>query len=196
MSKKWINHLGQEVPTAYVPTIDKKKDRMARKYLKKAKAISEKLAKFKSEIEEEADALYDEMLEDAKVRTGKKGNFTISSFDKEIKIEADIQERIEFSDNIKLAQAKFDEFINIKTKDADADLIEMINHAFKTSKGRLDTKRVLSLFSYKINHKVWKEGIELLKQSIDRNISKRYIRIQEKDQHGDYQNIQLNFSAL
>lgn len=196
MSKKWINHLGQEVPTPYVPTIDKKKDRLARKYLKKAKNISEKMAALKAELVDEADALYEAMQKDADVRTGKKGNYSISSFDKVVKIEVDVQERIEFDDKINLAQQKIDEFLREKTAGVDHDLQELINSAFKPQKGRLDTKRILGLFKINIKAKKWKEAMELIRQSIDRNISKRYIRIMEKNEAGEYDAVSLNFSSL
>lgn len=195
-SKKWINHLGQEVPTAYVPTLDKKKEKAAIKYFKQAKKISEKLKELKTAVLEDCDSIYEEMCEAEDVRTGKKGNYTVQTFDKSIKIEVNVQERIDFDDQINLAQAKINEFLEEKTQGIDHDLQSLINSAFQTSKGRLDTKRILGLFKLNIKAAKWKQAMELIRKSIDRNISKRYVRIFERNDEGEYKAIELNFSSI
>lgn len=196
MSKIWINHEGLTVPAAYVPKIDKKKDRVCSSYLKKAKSINDRLTKFKVDLLNKCDEIYQEMLEDADVKTGKKGNFTITSFDKGIKIDVSISEKINFDDNINLAQLKINEFLESKTVGIDPALSEIVNHAFTTTKGRLDTKRILSLFSLKIKDKLWLKAMELIRKSITRNVSKRYVRIWERDAEGQYHAIELNFSSI
>lgn len=195
-SKEWINHRGEKVPAAYVPAIDKKRDRVASKYAAKAERISQQLAHFKEEILAECDEIYQEQLEDANVRTGKKGNYTITSFDKGIKIEVSIQDRIEFDDNINIAQEKINAFLAAKTANIDHDLGEIVRNAFRSRKGQLDNKRVLGLLKYNISHPLWKEAMEYLKKSIDTNTSKRYARIFIRDGEGNYRPVELNFSSL
>lgn len=197
MSKTiWKNHLDQEVPVAYITTIDKKKDRTSRSLITKANRLNKQLSAFKNELLEKCDALYEEMKADANITTGKKGNYTITSFDKSVKLEINVSERVEFDDRINFAQDKINEFMTIKTKDTDADLTELVTHAFQSSNGKLDSKRILSLFSLKIKHPLWKEAMDLIKQSIQRNNSKRYVRIWEKNTSGEYKAIDLNFSSL
>ena len=60
----------------------------------------------------------------------------------------------------------------------------------------MDVKRILGLFRLKINHPTWMEAMELIKQSINRNNSKRYARVWEKDKNGEYRNIELNSSSI
>lgn len=196
MAKKWINHLGQEVPATYVPKIDKQKERTALKFAKQADTLNARLKKFKTELIQECDKIYNEMCADADITVGEKGNYSITSFDKEIKIEISIQERIEFNDKINLAQAKINEFLTEKTAGVDRDIQLLINSAFQTTKGRLDTKRILGLFKLNIRAKKWNDAMELIKQSIERNTSRRYIRIWRKDNAGTYQGIDLNFSSI
>ena len=196
MPKIYITPDGKEIPAKYVSKIDKDKDRIANKYFKKAKSISERLQALKNELLAETDALYEKMLNDENVRTGKKGNYSISSFDKSIKIEVNIQNRIEFDDQINVAQTLINEYIASKTKEADRELAELINSAFQTTKGRLDTKRILGLFKLKINHPKWTQAMELIKKSISTNNSKRYVRIWHKDKNGEYRIVELNFSSI
>jgi hypothetical protein len=197
MAKKiWKNHKGETVPAPYVPTIDKEKERLAIRIYKQSSDISKKLAKLKADWLTECDKLYNEMLKNANITVGKKGNYTISSFDKNIKIEVNVSERIEFTDQINMAQAKINEFLAEKTEGIDPDLSQIINQAFKTSKGQMDTKSVLGLFTLKITHKKWLEAMELIKQSISRNSSKRYMRIWKKDSNEEYKAVELNFSSI
>jgi hypothetical protein len=193
---KWIDPTGQEIPAQYVPKLDKMRDRTARRILKKAEDLSKRLAAFKEEAITAADAVYDAMMAENKIRKNSRGGYTITSFDKSVKIEISIQERIEFDDLIQVAQEKINEFLAEKTGGVDEDLRQIINLAFKTSKGQMDVKRVLSLFKLNIHHKKWLEAMEILKKSISRNITKRYMRVWKKDAAGEYKAVELNFSAL
>lgn len=194
--KQWIDHNGNEVPAQYVPGLDKTKERTADKTLKKAIKLNKALNEFKKETLKECDSLYNKMLSDHDVKKKGKGNYSITSFDKSIKIEVSMQERIEFDDQIQIAQEKINQYLVVKTGDVDQELQQIINLAFKTSKGRLDAKRVLSLFGLKINHPLWIEAMDILKSSINRNVSKRYLRVWKKDTEGDYKSIELNFSSI
>ncbi len=193
---KWIDPSGQEIPAQYVPKLDKLRDRTARRILKKAEGLSLRLADFKEEAITDADKVYDTMMAENKIRKNSRGGYTITSFDKSIKVEISIQERIEFDDLIQVAQEKINEFLAEKTGGVDEDLRQIINLAFKTTKGQMDVKRVLSLFKLQIRHKKWLEAMDILKKSINRNVSKRYMRVWKKNESGEYKAVELNFSAL
>lgn len=195
--KLWIDHRGNKVPREYVPDLEKQNEIIVGKVYNNAVAISNKLAAFKKEAFKLVDEQYSKMLKNAKIETGeRKGNFTLTSFDKSVKIEINVSDRIEFDENIEFAQEKFREFIALKTQGTDMELAELVNNAFSTRKGKLDTKRVLSLFSYKISHPVWLEGIEFVKRSMSSNSSVRYMEISAKDAMGEYQTVKLNFSSI
>lgn len=194
--KIWRNHKGEVVPGAYVPPLSKKRERVALKVYKGAIKLNAQLRTFKTESLAICDGLFEQMLADNDLKKDTKGNYSITSFDKSIKIEVNVSERIEFDDQIQIAQEKINQFLALKTKDVDGDLVQIVNLAFKTRKGQMDVKRVLSLFELKITHKKWVEAIELIKASISRNISKRYMRIWEKGDNGQYYAIELNFSSI
>lgn len=195
--KKWIDYKGQEVPAKYVPEIDKKKERIIDRYLKKSIDLNKMLIAFKQEFLCDCDNINVERMMEANIALAdRKGNYTLTSFDKSIKIEVNIQDRIEFDDNINFAQEKIKEFLTEKTLNSDPELAEIVNTAFQTSRGKLDNKRILGLFRLKIQHPVWLEAMELIKKSIQTNSSTRYITIWQKNEEGSYKQIQLNFSAL
>ncbi len=173
------------------------KDKLTLKTIREAKVISAKLTKFKKELMTEVDIVFYKMLEEANIDTDeRKGNLTICSFDKSIKIEVKVSDRFQFDDNITLAQTKLNEYIELKMEGTDRDVAELINSAFSTDKGKLDNKRIFSLFRMNIKHPLWVEAIELIKKSIQVNSTTRYTRIWEKDAEGKYQNIDLNMSSI
>ena len=197
MAKKiWKDLNGNEVPAQYVPALDKERERVALKYLAKAKKLSEQLIALKVEMLDECDGVYDRMLESNNVPAQSKGGFSISTFDRSAKIEISIQERIEFDDLISVAHEKIKQYLEEKTRGVDHDLQQIINQAFETRKGKMDVKRILGLFRLQIKHPLWEDAMELIKRSISRNNSKRYARVWEKDAQGEYRVVELNFSSI
>lgn len=195
--KKWIDGQGNQVPLEYISKSDKNAERITRKYLRQAQALNERLAKLKQDMLDECDKYYIDMLAEHHIKDKKtKGNFSVTSFDKEVKIEVNVQDRVEFSDLIDVAQQKINEFIEEKTAGIDNELQQLIAQAFQTNKGRLDVKRVLGLFKLNIKHKKWIEAMEIIKKSINRNHSKRYVRVWRRGANGEYVSVDLNFSSI
>lgn len=194
--KQWIDLNGNTIPAQYVPKIDKERERVTLRHLNRAKKLSAQLLKLKEEMLNECDAIYQQMLKDGNVPGQSKGGYSISTFDRSAKIEVSVQERIEFDDMITVAHEKIKQYIAEKTQGVDTDLQQIINQAFETSRGQMDAKRVLSLFRLKITHPLWIEAMDMIKNSISRNNSKRYVRVWEKDGNGEYKAVELNFSAI
>lgn len=196
-SKTWLDHRGNEVPRDYVPKFDRYNEIQVSKIFNAAIKLNEQIARFKAMSYEIADALYAEMLRNANISpSDRKGNYTLTSFDKSIRIEVNVNELIEFDENINLAQMKLQEFIENKTKGVDIDIVALINQAFTTRKGRLDKARIFGLFSLNITHPLWQESMELIRKSINRNSTVRYMEISEKDENGRYIPIRLNFATI
>lgn len=196
-SKTWLDHRGNEVPRDYVPKFDRYNEIQVSKIFNAAIKLNEQIARFKAMSYEIADALYAEMLRNANIApSDRKGNYTLTSFDKSIRIEVNVNELIEFDENINLAQMKLQEFIENKTKGVDIDIVALVNQAFTTRKGRLDKARIFGLFSLNITHPLWQESMELIRKSINRNSTVRYMEISEKDENGRYIPIRLNFATI
>ena len=195
--KEWINHKGEVVPEKYVSGYDKKKEKILKMILKEAELASEKLTVLKKIMFSKGDALNDLMYTEHRMdKPETKGNYTAYTFDKSIRLTMKIADIVEFDERVKLAQEKINEFLKSKSEGADSDLMELVNSAFKTTKGRLDKNRVLGLFSLKITNKIWLEAMELIKLSISTNHTRRYASIAVRDENGDYKDIQLNITSI
>src|SRR5690606_379589 len=127
------------------------------------------------------------------------GNFTWHNFDRSLKIEVSINERIQFDDlTITACKDKLNQLIDANNEGKVESIKDMVNDAFSTSRGKLDAKKVMSLLKYKsrIKAPVFQEAMVLLEESIRRPDSKVYFRIWKKNQDGKYENIDLNFSSI
>lgn len=191
---------GFEIPVNRINKLDLMKHKTATKAAKQAQKINDDLKQFKQSIMNECDAIMNRALLEYKVEHEKeketKGAMTFYSFDKGIKIEINISDQMQFDELINVAQQKINQYIDLKTKDVDGDVRELINDAFKPKRGNLDSKRILSLFRLKIKHHLWQEAMDLIKKSIQVNQSRRYLKVSVRDQEGKYNLIQLNFSSI
>ena len=199
--EKWINEAGQEIPLNYITPSDRLKERIAGSILRDAKSLSSKLSKFKETVQRLSDQVLDKKLEElnARGRAIGKGSLTFFNFDRSIKIEVNISERIDFDDiTIQACKAKLDEFLNANLDAKTEFLKELVTDAFSTSRGKLDSRKVLGLMKYrgKIKDETFKQALDLLGDSIRRPGSKTYYRVWERNKNGEYQIVDLNFSSI
>ena len=139
-------------------------------------------------------------MNDHKIQVGEqKGNYTLHNFNRSIKIEVSVSDRISFDDmGIAAAKVKFKEFLSKNVESKDAFVKQMIMEAFETSRGRLDTKRITKLMSYrsKVKDQLFREAIDMLEGAIRRPDSRTYFRVWERQSEGGYKVIDLNFSSI
>ena len=197
--KSWTDESGAAVPVEYVTAGNRLKERSAAQLVKGAKAVNKSLQEFKDLMERLCGEVYKKAMEEYKAKTDGKGNFTWFNFDRSVKIEVSISERIDFDDlAIKAAKEKLDAFLNENLDSKMEFLKDMVVDVFSTSKGKIDSKKVMQLMKYrsKIHHPLFQEAINILSDGIRKPESKTYFRIWERADDGSYQLIDLNFSAL
>ncbi len=110
--KEWKNHKGEMVPAKLISRYDKKKEKLIQKVVKEAEKTSAKLAGLKKQMFEGLDEIELEMYKHYKMvkPSDAKGGNTFHSFDKSVRLKMQVNDVIEFSDQIKLAKEKIDEF--------------------------------------------------------------------------------------
>jgi hypothetical protein len=198
----WIDESGNTIPYNRTTKAERMKERHAFKILKDAQKASELLQGLKLTMDSAINDILEECRKENSVKLDGKGNYTWFNFNRSIKIEVNINELISFEE-IKLESAK-EKLLGLIRDNIKGDnfIISIIENAFQTSSGRLDHKRILSLKKHtsKIVDKdmkiTWQEAMDLIDQSISRPSSKKYMKVYLKDENGEYQNIQLNFSSI
>lgn len=195
----WLDESGYKIPFNRLTNIEKNQEKLAAKILKESERLNVQLCLFKDLVRTICEKVYREFMESKGLNKPAKGNFTWFNFDRSIKVEVSINDRIEFDDlTMKACKEKFDEFLNQNIDQKQDFVKELINEAFSTSRGKLDSKKVMSLMKYrtKIKDTLFQEAFDLMEQSIRRPDSRTYFRVWKKAENGQYQNIDLNFSSI
>jgi hypothetical protein len=174
-------------------------ERQANRLLQKSLSINSNLLEFKKQVIELCNEVYEKAMEENQTPKDGKGNFTWYNFDRSIKIEVSVSERIEFDDlKITSCREELKKYIEKNVKSEDDFGQQLIDDAFTTTKGKLDAKKVMSLLRYrsKIKDHHFQRALDLLEESVRRPHSKTYFRIYAKDMEGKYANIDLNFASV
>lgn len=197
--KTWTDESGATVPVTYISNATRLRERNAATLVHSAKVVNKQLLEFKKLMEKLCGDVFAKTMEEYKGKTETKGNFTWFNFDRSFKIEVSISERIDFDDlAITAAKGKLDAFLN-ENLDAKMEFLkDMVVDVFSTSRGRIDSKKVMQLMKYrtKISHPLFQEAINILTDGIRKPGSRTYFRIWERDKDGEYKLIELNFSAI
>jgi hypothetical protein len=204
MSKKvWKDETGLEIPANRITKSEKMREAATDKLLKKAEKLNQLLITFKDEFIETSDEIYKAILEENGAKAGeRKGNFIYHNFDRSVKVETDVQDRIEFDDAmITVAKQHFDEFLSSNTTGIDDLIRELILDAFSSTRGKLDTRKVMSLVKHRSRipadkYPQFHAAINAIEKGMSRPTSKRYFRISLRDTEGKYNAIDLNFSSI
>ena len=196
----WTDEAGTAVPFNRITKSEKLMESYTARLRKGAVSINKQLVEFKALIKELSAKAYEAFMAERNAHPEAKGNFTWYNFNRTIKIQVDVQERIEFDDlTIKLAKAKFDEFLDKNIQSSNEFAKQLVMDAFETQrKQSLDTKKILSLTRHKdrINDPLFTEAVNLINEAIRRPDSKTYFRIWVKDNAGEYKSIDLNLSNI
>lgn len=195
----WTDESGSQVPYVRTTKSERLMEKESFRIFKEASRLSTDLKAFKNRIKEICQEVYDTYMSEKEASVKGKGNFVWFNFDRSIKIEVSINDRIEFDDlGIIACKAKLDEFFTGAIESKHDYVKEMAMDAFSTTTGKLDVKKVLSLLKWKskIKEDLFQEAMKLIEDSIRRPDSKTYFRVWVKNDDGKYDNIDLNFSSL
>jgi hypothetical protein len=202
-SKTWVDADGNEVPYKFVPQGDRIKENLAATLLKKALKIEQQLQDFYNEIREGFDKVYQQMLDDYKIKNKKdrkiKGSYTWFNFNRSIKIEGDINDVVKWDEaKMALAREYFDEYLSKNLSTSNEFLRGLIQKVFSNSKGMIDTAQVFVILRYQDKEKdaSFQKACNIMRDAQSVGNTKKYYRVWVREDDGSYRNINLNFSSL
>ncbi len=193
-----LNDKGHLIPLDKIKEIDKLRDETVINLVKQAlslqiqmRAVKEQFfAEFHNFVELSAQE-YDTQI------GGKKGNVTLMSFDGKYKVQIAIQDNLVFDERLQVAKSLIDECLRDWTKDSNDNIKAIIDNAFAVDKeGKINIRRVLSLRSLNITDDKWQKAMQAISDATQIISSKEYMRFYERDEHGKYQQISLDFANL
>lgn len=195
----WSDEKGMKIPVNRLNPLEKLKEKACGIVLPEAIKINKSLVEFKEKVQQLCNEVYETEMDHRKNENRTKGNFTFFNFDRSIKIEVSINDRIAYDDlAIQSCRDKLDTFLDQNVAAKDQFIKDLILDAFRPTNGKLDPKRVNNLLTYesKIKDPLFQDALKDLKDSIRRPSSKTYFRIWAKDEDGSYQAVELNFAAI
>lgn len=200
----WKDSEGRLVPAALVKPVDKMKDELVRGLLPRAREIRDIMVGFKADAMSEMFAAKDLIFEQYGAKIGgKKGNFSVSSYDGTLEVEVSVADRITFGPELQAAKALIDECIASWSPGANDNMVALVDHAFQVNKsGRIDTGRVLGLRKLEMKDEKgnpdakWQTAMQAISDAVKVHGTATYIRFYETDALGNRNAIVLDFAKL
>ncbi len=192
------NTKGHLVPVEQIEEVDLLRDDFVLKAVENARTMAGEIASFKERVTGDMTAFLDLSAEKFGVKLGgSKGNITLRSFDGKYMVTRKVAERIEFDERLQAAKILVDQCLREWTKDSPSEVQALIDDAFQVDKkGRINTMRVLSLRRLKIEHPKWQQAMEAIGEALTVTDSCIYTGFYERDEHGKYQKIVLDFASV
>lgn len=187
---------GNNIRVENIKPMDLARDEFVLEMVEKAKEHVETLSKFRANSLADIEAFIHLAAEEYGVKLGRiKGNVQLMSFDGKYKILRAISDTITFDEKLQAAKVLIDECLHEWTEDSRPEIQTIINNAFSVDKqGNLSTSKILSLLRLNIEHEKWKRAMVILRDSIIVQCSKAYIRIYERNDAGEYVQLNLNIA--
>ena len=191
---------GNLVAIANIKQTDLIKDEFVRKAIDKALEMQETLAEFKQSFMAEADDFIELLAQEHGVNLGgKKGNVTLRTFDSQLKVTLQTQERIELGPELTLAKQLIDQCLDEWTEGGNQNIKAIVSKTFNTDKqGSLNPQRILALRKLEISDDSgkWTKAMNIIAESVGVVDSCRFIRFYKQDDKGIEQAISLDIAKL
>ncbi|MAG77442.1 MAG: sulfate transporter [Colwelliaceae bacterium] len=181
-----------------VKPIEIERDLLTRKLFSNAILVHEELQSFTQRLKKDVAEFVSHAMKTYDKRLGgTKGNVTLYSFDRKIKIERSRQDRLCFNENLVAAKAMIDECIKRWSKGSNKNLQAIVQGAFKTDKkGRFSAAKVLSLRQHNIQDEQWQLAMQALADAIEVDSSAEYFRIYYREENGTYRQLALDIADI
>ena len=197
----WIDEQGISVQYKRISECDRLKEKEAFRIAKEAMSLNNNLTVFKDALKTSIEKVMKSFMRENELEViGKgKGNYSFYNFDRSIKIEVSNNDMIAFDEMlIAGAKEKLDVFLSENVNTTDDVIRELVLGAFSSQKGKLDSKKVLSLLKYrsKVKNKVFIEALDMVEKAMSVNGSKTYYKVALLQDDGSYEYIKLDLSSI
>jgi hypothetical protein len=203
--KKSVAQLEQELEEAKaIEYGQKQKQKVAYEQLKsdtiiklcqKAMELNANLKSFKKDAFSDMQTIWEVLKEYSSRHADGKGNFKIEFED--LRVSYKRQGKATFDERSIQAEKHIIDFVNTKFGHS-TDVRDLIMSLLERKKGELDIQLVQKLYAMesRFQDENWKRGIELLKESYQYSHSKDYISFEQRDEKGEWNAINLQFSNI
>lgn len=161
-----------------IQPVDLLQDQTVKSIIGYAEALSAQIARFKGHTFDDINTFLVLLAEQyGAKRGGKKGNLTLTSYDRCCRVELKVADRIVFGPQLQIARDLVDECIASWADGARSEFRALVDGAFNVDKeGTVDRAALLKLRRLNIDNPVWKRAMEALGDSIRTEGTTTYMR--------------------
>ncbi|MCY1266044.1 hypothetical protein D9M68_437520 [compost metagenome] len=195
----WVrNAVGNLVHESEIREQDKLRDRVVTDIATKAIALHESLKALKKQALDDIDDLIAIAGEKYDMKLGgPKGNVSIISFDGRYKVLRVCADRVTYTEEMEVAKAKVFECIRSWGEESNKHLLTLATNAFRLNRqGEISVSRVAEMMRAEIDDTEWKKAMEAVKDSLIVCGSAVYVRVQERQDNGQYETINLDIAGV
>jgi hypothetical protein len=193
------NSVGHLVAVETIAQIDKDRDELVRKIIKRAEEARHILTQLKIDAMSDINEFVENAGKQYKVKMGGiKGNLSLTSFDGEHMVKVCVSDRTVFDERLQVAKELVDKCIHKWSAGSRPELKSLIEHAFQTDReGKINTARVLELTRLSIHDADWKRAMQAVRDSIQVVGNTQYLRIYKRNSTGErYDQISLDIAGV
>lgn len=196
MAKKWIDPQGYEIPPSRVTAQEKAREKMIDDVFKVVWKLRKAVIQGKAEIQDKVETYLTDYAHNKHLENWK-GNGDISDFANKRTVVRNVNESMDFTETILLAQQKIYNCMDRWGEKANRSLRVIMSDYFKPkSNGKLDKNNILKLKKHKFDDPEWLEAMDLIDEAIRVVDSRIYYNFKIKDNRGKERSISVNFSYV
>ena len=152
---------GRLVPAQLIRPADEMEDATVRRILAFAVDLADQIARFRRHCYADVAALLDLLAESYGARKpGRKGNFSLQSYDGRLKAVIQVQDRLQFGPELQAARALVDECIAEWSEGARPEVVRLLQDAFRPdAEDRISREAVFRLRRINIDDPRW-QGVQ------------------------------------
>ncbi|NQV14494.1 DUF3164 family protein [bacterium] len=196
---EWLDARGKAIPPKYIKPIDKKRDALVERVVKRSLQAQKSLQKIKEQNFKDVMAfLFYEADTLGVKRKSKKGNLQFTNFSGDKRFDISVNDILEFDEQIHFAKELIDECLNDWSDGARHELKVIVDDVFDVDKkGKMDKEGILALRKHNFRDKRWKKAMELISDSVRVVGSRKYTKAQTRGTPEDeFKTINLNYSSI
>lgn len=185
------------VPKSQVAEIDQLRDRLVSFLVHEALKLAEAVKSFKALANAEIDAFAELSANEYNHSMGgERGNITLHDYAGRYRIVRAVQDFPQFDERLQVARSLIKDCLDEWLDGARSELRTVIDQAFEVNAaGKVSVSRIMGLRKIRIDHPKWAAAMEAIADSVQRALTKTYIRVYQRTEEGEYELIPLDGSA-
>ena len=171
---------GRLVPERIVRPQDDLEDQTVRRILAYGVDLADQISRFQQHTYRDVAAMLEVLVSEygGGRKPGRRGNFSLTSYDGRLRVVIQVQDRVEFGAELQAARRIVDECIDEWAEGANENIRALVQHAFEPDKtGQVNREAILRLRRLDIDDERWRQARRAIDDSIRVTGSRVYLRL-------------------